>query len=142
MCNPSLRRIPRPHKVRQELLQHELVVEEMGGDVLAVEVSAKTRMGLDKLEEAILLQSEILELRANPNPSAVGTVVEAKLDRGRGSVATVLVQRGTLRVGDLRHRQRVGPCARPGQRPWPDRGQRRTGNSGGSGGPEWHAVGR
>jgi translation initiation factor IF-2 len=90
-----------PDKVRQELLSHELVVEEMGGDVLAVEVSAKTRKGLERLEEAILLQAEILELRANPNRSATGAVVEAKLDRGRGSVATVLVQRGTLRVGDI-----------------------------------------
>jgi len=82
-------------------LQHELVVEEMGGEVLAVEVSAKTRLGLDRLEEAILLQAEILELRANPDRSAEGVVVEAKLERGRGSVATVLVQRGTLRVGDI-----------------------------------------
>jgi translation initiation factor IF-2 len=90
-----------PDRVRQELLQHELVVEEMGGDVLAVEVSAKTRMGLDKIEEAILLQAEILELRANPNRIAEGVVIEAKLERGRGSVATVLVQRGTLRVGDI-----------------------------------------
>jgi translation initiation factor IF-2 len=88
-------------KVRQDLLQHELVVEELGGDVLAVEVSAKTHQNLDKLEEAILLQAEFLELRANPGRDAVGTVVEAKLDRGRGSVATVLVQRGTLKVGDV-----------------------------------------
>jgi translation initiation factor IF-2 len=88
-------------KVRQELLQHELVVEELGGDVLAVEVSAKTKQNLDKLEEAILLQAEVLELRANPDRSAVGAVIEAKLDRGRGSVATVLVQRGTLKVGDV-----------------------------------------
>ncbi len=87
-------------KVRQELLQHELVVEELGGDVLAVEVSAKTKKNLDKLEEAILLQAEVLELRANPDRS-VGAVIEAKLDRGRGSVATVLVQRGTLKVGDV-----------------------------------------
>src|SRR4051794_22142410 len=90
-----------PDRVRQELLQHELVVEEMGGDVLAVEVSAKTRQGLDRIEEAILLQAEILELRANPNRIAEGVVIEAKLERGRGSVATVLVQRGTLRVGDI-----------------------------------------
>ena len=89
-----------PDKVRQDLLQHDLVVEEMGGDVLAVGVSAKTKVGLDKLEEAILLQAEVLELKANPARSAVGAVVEAKLDRGRGSVATVLVQKGTLRVGD------------------------------------------
>ena len=88
-------------KVRQELLQYELVVEELGGDTLAVEVSAKTRKNLDKLEEAILLQAEVLELKANPHRSAVGAVVEAKLDRGRGSVATVLVQRGTLKVGDV-----------------------------------------
>jgi translation initiation factor IF-2 len=88
-------------KVRQDLLQHELVVEELGGDTLAVEVSAKTHQNLDKLEEAILLQAEVLELRANSNRTAVGAVVEAKLDRGRGSVATVLVQRGTLKVGDV-----------------------------------------
>jgi translation initiation factor IF-2 len=88
-------------KVRQELLQHELVVEELGGDVLAVEVSAKTKKNLDKLEEAILLQAEVLELRANPDRTAVGAVIEAKLDRGRGAVATVLVQRGTLKVGDV-----------------------------------------
>ena len=91
----------RPERVRQELLQHGLVVEELGGDLLAVEVSAKARRGLDKLEEAILLQAEILELRANPDRAAVGAVIEAKLERGRGSVATVLVQRGTLRVGDI-----------------------------------------
>ena len=91
----------KPERVRQELLQHGLVVEEMGGDLLAVEVSAKSRIGLERLEEAILLQAEILELRANPHRPAVGTVIEAKLERGRGSVATVLVQRGTLRVGDI-----------------------------------------
>ena len=91
----------KPERVRQELLQHELVVEELGGDILAVEVSAKAKRGLERLEEAILLQAEILELRANPNRPAVGAVVEAKLERGRGSVATVLVQRGTLRVGDI-----------------------------------------
>jgi translation initiation factor IF-2 len=91
----------KPERVRQELLQHGLVVEELGGDILAVEVSAKARTGLERLEEAILLQAEILELRANANRPAVGTVIEAKLERGRGSVATVLVQRGTLRVGDI-----------------------------------------
>ncbi|MDR3518669.1 MAG: translation initiation factor IF-2 [Azospirillaceae bacterium] len=90
-----------PARVRQELLQHDLVVEEMGGDILAVDVSAKTRLGLDRLEEAILLQAEILELRANPDRIAEGVVIEAKLERGRGPVATVLVQRGTLRVGDI-----------------------------------------
>jgi translation initiation factor IF-2 len=88
-------------KVRQDLLQHELVVEELGGDILAVEVSAKTHQNIDRLEEAILLQAEVLELRSNPNRTAAGTVIEAKLDRGRGSVATVLVQRGTLNVGDV-----------------------------------------
>ncbi|MBF5095057.1 translation initiation factor IF-2 [Azospirillum sp. INR13] len=91
----------KPERVRQELLQHELVVEEMGGDVLDVEVSAKAKRNLNKLEEAILLQAEILELRANPERAAEGVVIEAKLERGRGSVATVLVQRGTLKVGDV-----------------------------------------
>jgi translation initiation factor IF-2 len=91
----------KPDRVRQELLQHDLVVEEMGGDIQTVEVSAKAKLNLDKLEEAILLQAEILELKANPGRTAEGVVVEAKLERGRGSVATVLVQRGTLKVGDV-----------------------------------------
>ncbi|MBF0248970.1 MAG: translation initiation factor IF-2, partial [Alphaproteobacteria bacterium] len=90
-----------PQKVRMELLQHEIVVEEMGGDVLAVEVSAKARTGLDKLEEAILLQAEILDLKANPDRPAEGFIIEAKMEQGRGSVATALVQRGTLRKGDI-----------------------------------------
>lgn len=90
-----------PDRVRTELLQHGLVLEEMGGDVLSVEVSAKTGLGLDKLAEAILLQAEVLELKANPDRRAQGAVVEAKLDKGRGPVATVLVQRGTLHVGDI-----------------------------------------
>ncbi len=90
-----------PSRVRQELLQHDIQVEEMGGDVLSVEISAKTRMGLDKLQEAVLLQTEILDLKANPDRPAEGAVVEAKLEKGRGSVATVLVQKGTLRVGDI-----------------------------------------
>jgi translation initiation factor IF-2 len=90
-----------PERVKQEMLQHELVVEEMGGEVLAIEVSAKEKTNLDKLEEAILLQAELLELKANPSRSADGVVIEAKLERGRGSVATVLVQRGTLAVGDV-----------------------------------------
>jgi len=90
-----------PNRVRNELLQHEVVVERMGGDVLDVEVSATKKTNLDKLEEAILLQSELLELKANPNRPAQGTVVEARQERGRGSVATVLVQRGTLNVGDV-----------------------------------------
>jgi len=89
------------NKVRQALLQHELVTEDMGGDVLTVEVSAKQRTNLDKLEEAILLQAEILDLKANADRQAHGTVVEAKMEKGRGPVATVLVQNGTLRVGDI-----------------------------------------
>ena len=90
-----------PQKVRTELLQHEVFVESMGGEVLDVEVSAKTGHNLDKLLEAINLQAEILDLKANPNRTAEGSVVEAKLDRGRGSVATVLVQKGTLRPGQI-----------------------------------------
>jgi translation initiation factor IF-2 len=91
----------KPQKVREELLQHEVVVEDMGGDVQDVEVSATKKTNLDKLLEAIQLQAEILELKANPDRAAEGTVVEAKLDKGRGPLATVLVQRGTLRVGDV-----------------------------------------
>ena len=90
-----------PTRVRTELLQHEVFVESMGGDVLDVEVSAKTQAGLDKLLETILLQAEVLELRVARDGRAEGLVIEAKLDRGRGAVATVLVQRGTLRVGDI-----------------------------------------
>jgi translation initiation factor IF-2 len=90
-----------PTRVKTELLQHEVQVEEMGGETQAVEVSATKGMGLDKLEEAILLQAEILDLKANPDRAAEGAVVEAKLDKGRGPVATVLVQRGTLKVGDI-----------------------------------------
>ena len=87
--------------MRQDLLQHEIVTEAMGGDVLAVEISATQKLNLDKLEEAILLQAELLELTANPDRAAEGVVIEAKVDRGRGAVATVLVQRGTLRIGDI-----------------------------------------
>jgi len=90
-----------PDKVRQELLQHEIVVEKLSGDVLDVEVSALKKTGLDKLEEAILLQAEILDLKANPDRAAEGVVIEAKLERGRGAVATVLIKRGTLKVGDI-----------------------------------------
>jgi translation initiation factor IF-2 len=90
-----------PSRVKNELLQHEIQVEELGGDVLAVEVSALKGTGLDKLEEAILLQSEVLDLKANPNRPGDGAVIEAKLDKGRGPVATVLVQRGTLKQGDI-----------------------------------------
>lgn len=88
-------------KVKQDLLQHELISEEMGGDIQAIEVSAHTKAGLDELEEAIMLQAEILELKANPDRRAQGTVVEAELDKGRGAVATVLVQKGTLKKGDI-----------------------------------------
>ena len=90
-----------PNKVKQALLQYEVVPEEMGGDVQIVEVSATQKMNLDGLEEIIQLQSELLELKANPNRPADGVVVEAELDRGRGAVATLLVQRGTLSVGDI-----------------------------------------
>jgi len=90
-----------PDKVRTDLLQHEVIVEKMSGDVQDVEVSAATGQGLDDLLEAIALQSEILELKANPNRAAVGAVIEAQLDVGRGPVATVLVQNGTLRQGDI-----------------------------------------
>ncbi|EJF80816.1 translation initiation factor IF-2 [Bartonella sp. DB5-6] len=88
-------------KVRTELLQHEVFVETMGGETLEVEVSAKTGQNLDKLLEAILLQAEILDLKADPQRTAEGVVIEAKLDRGRGSVATVLVQKGTLHPSDI-----------------------------------------
>lgn len=90
-----------PDKVRGELLNHGLVCEEYGGDIMSVEVSAKQGLNLDKLEEVILLQAEVLELKANPKREAVGVVVEAKVDRGRGTLATVLVQKGTLKVGDI-----------------------------------------
>jgi translation initiation factor IF-2 len=90
-----------PSRVRNELLQHSIVVESMSGDTLEVEVSALKRLNLDKLLEAINLQAEILDLRANPDRSAEGIVIEAKLERGRGPVGTVLVQRGTLAVGDI-----------------------------------------
>jgi translation initiation factor IF-2 len=91
----------KPERVRTELLQHEVQVETLGGEVLDVEVSATKKLNIDRLLETIGLQSEILDLKANPNRPAEGTVIEAKLDRGRGPVATVLVQRGTLRGGDL-----------------------------------------
>jgi translation initiation factor IF-2 len=91
----------KPERVRTELLQHEIQVESLGGDVLDVEVSAKEKRNLDRLLETIGLQSEILDLKANPNRPSEGTVIEARLDRGRGAVATVLVQRGTLKPGDI-----------------------------------------
>src|SRR6266480_1863190 len=91
----------KPERVRTELLQHEVQVESFGGDVVDVEVSAKNKTNLDKLLEMIALQAELLDLKTNAERPAEGTVIEAKLDRGRGPVATVLVQRGTLRVGDI-----------------------------------------
>ena len=90
-----------PMRVKTELLNHGIAVEEMGGESLCAEVSAKKRINIDKLLEAILLQAEILDLKANPNRMAEGVVVEAKMEKGRGSVATILVQRGTLKVGDV-----------------------------------------
>lgn len=90
-----------PMRVKTELLQHGIAVEEMGGECLCAEVSAKKRINIDKLVEAILLQAEILDLKANPNRNAEGTVIEAKMEKGRGSVATVLVQNGTLKIGDI-----------------------------------------
>jgi translation initiation factor IF-2 len=90
-----------PERVRQELLQHEIVLEKLGGEVLDVEVSATKKTNLDKLEEIILLQAEILDLKANPDRPAEGSVIEAKIERGRGSVATVLIKRGTLKLGDI-----------------------------------------
>jgi translation initiation factor IF-2 len=90
-----------PTRVINELLQHEIVVESLGGDTQAVEVSATQKMGLDDLIEAILLQAEVMDLRANPDRSAEGVVIESKLDKGRGPVATVLVKRGTLKRSDI-----------------------------------------
>jgi translation initiation factor IF-2 len=91
----------KPERVRAELLQHEIQVESLGGDVLDVEVSATKELNLDRLLDTIGLQAEVLELKANPRRPAEGTVIEARLDRGRGPVASVLVQRGTLKVGDI-----------------------------------------
>jgi len=91
----------KPQNIINELLQHEVVVESLGGDTQVVEVSAKTKQGLDQLIEAILLQAEVLDLRANPDRTAEGIVIESKLDKGRGPVATVLVKRGTLKRGDI-----------------------------------------
>ena len=90
-----------PDKVKQELTKYDLVVEDWGGDVIAVPVSAKTGEGIDELLENILLVAEVKELKANPNKLAKGTVVEARLDKGKGPVATVLVQNGTLNLGDI-----------------------------------------
>ncbi len=91
----------KPERVRSELLQYEVQVESLGGDTLELEVSAKTGIGLDKLLDAIALQAEILDLKADPNRAAEGTIIEAKLDRGRGPVATALIQRGTIHPGEI-----------------------------------------
>lgn len=90
-----------PNRVRNELLTHEIIVESLGGEILEVEVSATKKINLDKLLETILLQSEILDLKANPNRAADGVVIESALDKGKGPIATVLVQRGTLNIGDI-----------------------------------------
>ena len=90
-----------PNRVRNELLTHEIIVESLGGEILEVEVSATKKINLDKLLETILLQSEILDLKANPNRTADGVVIESSLDKGKGPIATVLVQRGTLNIGDI-----------------------------------------
>ncbi|MDR6511531.1 translation initiation factor IF-2 [Novosphingobium capsulatum] len=90
-----------PKKIRERLLEHEVIVEEMSGDVQDVEVSSKTGAGLDTLIEKILLQAELMELRSNPDRAAEATVIEAKLDKGKGPLATVLINRGTLHVGDI-----------------------------------------
>ncbi|MEI8296003.1 MAG: translation initiation factor IF-2 [Alphaproteobacteria bacterium] len=90
-----------PERVRSELLNHGVVLEEFGGDVLSIEVSAKNGLNLEKLEEAILLQAEVLNLRANPHRAAEATVIEAKVDKGRGIATTILIQRGTLKIGDI-----------------------------------------
>ena len=89
-----------PERVKQQLTEHGLVSEEWGGDTICVPVSAKTHMGLDNLLEMVLLEADVLELKANPNRLAKGTIIEAELDKGRGPIATVLVQNGTLKVGD------------------------------------------
>ena len=90
-----------PNRVRNELLAHEVIVESLGGEILEVEVSATKKTNLDQLIDTIILQSEVLDLKANPNRSADGTVIESSLDKGKGPVATVLVQRGTLNIGDI-----------------------------------------
>jgi translation initiation factor IF-2 len=106
-----------PNRVKRELLQHGLVPEDMGGDVICVPVSAKTHEGLDELIEAILLQADLLDLRANHDRPAEGVIIESRLEQGRGAVATALVQRGTLKIGDM-FVTGVWPRACPVQRSW------------------------
>jgi translation initiation factor IF-2 len=134
-----------PQRVRERLLEHELVVEEMGGDVQNVEVSALKKTGLDKLLDAIAVQAEIMELKANPDRAAEGTVVEAKLDKGRGPVATILVRRGTLKVGDIfvcgAESGRVRALdRRPGQAGQAGRRRRCRSRSSASAGCRWRAT--
>lgn len=88
-------------KIRNALMSHDILLEDFGGEIMGIDVSAKSKLNLDKLEEAILLQAEFLELKANPNRSAHGAIIEARVDKGRGIVSTVLVQNGTLKVGDI-----------------------------------------
>ncbi|MCI5914542.1 MAG: translation initiation factor IF-2 [Christensenella sp.] len=98
--NKMDRETANPERVKQQLTEHGLVSEEWGGDTICVPVSAKTQMGLDSLLEMVLLEADVLELKANPNRLAKGTIIEAELDKGRGPIATVLVQNGTLKIGD------------------------------------------
>src|SRR5207237_4720453 len=88
-----------PERIKQQLSEHGLISEEWGGETMMVPVSARTGEGIEKLLESILLQAEVLELRANPHKAATGVVIEAKLEKGRGTVATVLVKDGDLRMG-------------------------------------------
>ena len=133
----------KPERVRTELLQHEIQVESLGGEVLEVDVSAKEKTNLDKLLDVIALQAEVLELKANPNRAAEGTVIEARLDRGRGPVATVLVQRGTLRPGDIVVAGcGMGASARAGVGHRARGGGRRPVDAGGDPGLQRHARGQ
>jgi translation initiation factor IF-2 len=90
-----------PDRIRQELMNHEILLEEFGGDIMSVEISAKEKMNLDKLEDTILLLAEMQDLKANPNRTAQGVIIESRIDKGRGVIATTLIQRGTLKIGDI-----------------------------------------
>ena len=129
-----------PTRVINELLQHEIVVESLGGDTQASRSRPPRRLGLDDLIEAILLQAEVMDLKANPDRTAEGVVIEAKLDRGRGAVATVLVKRGTLKRGDIVVAGgQLGPRARPAQRARRAGGRSRPFDAGGDPRPRRHA---